>query len=87
MENMACEVQGLQVGLDSYRDRHSLSLDFTFSGQKYSLNNIKLNCILSLPQFKQYCEYLLVVYGLRFYKDMQIMWPDSGSPPIRLSDA
>ena len=27
------------------------------------------------------------VDGNSFYHDMQISWPDSGSPPIRLSDS
>ena len=26
------------------------------------------------------------VLKLKFYHDMQISWPDSGSPPIRLAD-
>ena len=32
-------------------------------------------------------KYSTLEHNDTFYHDMQISWPDSGSPPIRLSDS
>ena len=43
--------------------------------------------ILLFEHFQKFENLFIVDIVFTFYHDMQISWPDSGSPPIRLSDS